>query len=272
MKLRLNTNFHSALIGYTGFVGSNLMRQAGFTHTFNSTNFKEMAGCGFDVVVCAGVSAAKYLANRDPVNDLRQIERLQEVLTSVRAGVFVLVSTIDAYHRPEQVVESDIPVLAGHHPYGVHRYLFERFVLNTFSNTMIFRLPGVFGPGLKKNVLFDLMHRERLSEIHPEGQFQWYPIDRLWHDIDRAADAGIDLLNLAVEPMVTSELVQRLFPDVRLDTKYSDPPRYDMWTSHAEALGGSGNYLMNKGDVFSHLAGFVSGQPSSTSVFGKSGY
>jgi hypothetical protein len=264
-KIILNTKFNNALIGYTGFVGSNLVSQTAFTHTYNSTNFQDMAGRSYDVVVCAGVSAAKYLANREPVNDLQQIERLQDVLTSVRAGRCILISTIDVYNPPRQVIETDLPVLQDHHAYGAHRYMLERFVMNTFSDTMVFRLPGVFGTGLKKNVLFDLMHRSRLDEIDPAGVFQWYPVSRLWRDIEAAVAADIDLLNIAVEPLRTDELVRRFFPDVRLRTKNGITPVYDMWTMHAAKLGGSGNYLMEKETVLAELAGFLGQQSMANS-------
>ena len=41
-----------ALIGYTGFVGSNLQRAARFDALFNSRNYRAMADCNFDLVVC----------------------------------------------------------------------------------------------------------------------------------------------------------------------------------------------------------------------------
>ena len=46
-----------ALIGHTGFVGSNLTNKHTFPALFNSTNIEEMRGGTFDSVVCAGVQA-----------------------------------------------------------------------------------------------------------------------------------------------------------------------------------------------------------------------
>ncbi len=43
----------TALIGYTGFVGSNLLHDRSFTRRYRSTNIETIAGEHFDLVVCA---------------------------------------------------------------------------------------------------------------------------------------------------------------------------------------------------------------------------
>jgi len=58
----------NALIGYTEFVGSNLNQQYTFDHSFNFSNFMEMDGQHFDLLVCAGISAVKWLVNKEPEN------------------------------------------------------------------------------------------------------------------------------------------------------------------------------------------------------------
>ena len=50
----------SAIIGNTGFVGSNLIRQRHFDAFYNSKNIETKS---FDLVICAGVPAVKWLAN-----------------------------------------------------------------------------------------------------------------------------------------------------------------------------------------------------------------
>ncbi|HWE22378.1 MAG TPA: pyridine nucleotide transhydrogenase, partial [Myxococcales bacterium] len=75
----------SALIGHTGFVGSNLRRALPFDVLVNSQNVEELRGGSFDLVVCAGTRAEKWKANRDPAGDLAGIDRLIAVLREVRA-------------------------------------------------------------------------------------------------------------------------------------------------------------------------------------------
>ena len=66
-----------ALIGYTGFVGSNLLRQRAFDATYNSKNIGDIAGREFELLVCAGAPAAKWLANSKPDEDAANLDRLQ---------------------------------------------------------------------------------------------------------------------------------------------------------------------------------------------------
>src|SRR4051812_36910595 len=96
-----------ALIGHTGFVGSNLARAGHFTHCFNSANFRAMAGESYDEIVCCGISAAKWLANSDPQRDWTGIKDLLDVLAITRAHRFVLISTIDVYPDPSQPLNED---------------------------------------------------------------------------------------------------------------------------------------------------------------------
>ena len=70
----------TALIGNTGFVGSNLLRTKNFTHLFNSTNIHQIVNADFSEVICAGVSAAKWQANLYPEKDIENINKLIEFL------------------------------------------------------------------------------------------------------------------------------------------------------------------------------------------------
>ena len=48
-----------------------------------------------------------------------------------------------------------------------------------FPGALIVRLPGLFGAGLKKNLIYDFVHDNRLDLIHPDGQFQFYDLERI---------------------------------------------------------------------------------------------
>ncbi|WP_240726031.1 MULTISPECIES: hypothetical protein [unclassified Escherichia] len=61
-----------ALIGYSGFVGTTLLRQRRFDALYRSTNIDEIFGKTFDTVVCAAAPAQKWLANKDPADDIKK--------------------------------------------------------------------------------------------------------------------------------------------------------------------------------------------------------
>jgi hypothetical protein len=244
------------LIGFTGFVGSSLHRSAGFARLFNSVNFRDMSGCSFSTLVCCGVPAVKWLANKDPDADKAAIEALEGVLRSVRAERFVLISTVDVYpcvSGSDEATDCNSP----NHPYGTHRLNFERFVRSQFDSALIVRLPALFGRGLKKNVLFDMLAARNLDQVSPRSSFQWYSVDRLWSDILRADAAGIDLLNVATEPLQTKEIAHRYFPELALGPENLPVQFYDVRTMHCGALGGAHGYLIPKEATLSAMAEFI---------------
>ncbi|MGL6100395.1 MAG: NAD-dependent epimerase/dehydratase family protein [Fusobacteriaceae bacterium] len=146
------------LIGYTGFVGGNLDRQDNFQKRYNSKNISEIKNENFDILYCAGVSAVKWFANQNPEKDISGINSLVENLKIVKAKKFVLISTIDIYSELGEVDEDTIPNILKQDTYGKNRYYLENWVKETFENYLIVRLPALFGKGLKKNFVYDLMN------------------------------------------------------------------------------------------------------------------
>lgn len=246
-----------ALIGHTGFVGGTLASARSFEARFNSTNIEQIRGCRFDRVVCAGVSAVKWQANQEPERDWQAIARLIACLEHVEAARFVLVSTIDVYRETSARTEADLPTAEGLHPYGRHRLALESFVAGQFGSHKIVRLPALFGTGLKKNALFDLLNRHQTEKIPANAQFQWYPLHRLADDLDRIEAAALRVINITSEPLAMDELRRRFFPGVPLGPVAADPPRYDLQTLHDRLLRGSGGYHLRRDSVLREIAAFV---------------
>jgi hypothetical protein len=249
-----------ALIGYTGFVGGALLRDHPFAATFNSRNIEEIRGQSFDRVVCAGVSAVKWLANKEPEQDWQGISRLIDCLKEVSAKSFVLISTIDVYREPNGATENDVPPLEGLHPYGLHRLRLEAFIAERFARHTIVRLPALFGPGLKKNALYDLIHRNQPEKIVPNAAFQWYPTRRLSQDLDRIDAAGVELINITAEPVPMETIRRHFFPEVAVGAPVATPPLYDLRSIHDTLLGGRGGYHLSAGQVLAEMADFVAGE------------
>ena len=59
----------NALVGYTGFVGSNLLQFFKFDELYNSKNFYEAKNKHFETIFFCGVPAIKWLANKNPEED-----------------------------------------------------------------------------------------------------------------------------------------------------------------------------------------------------------
>lgn len=243
----------TALIGHSGFVGSNLLAKRSYDAIFRSADIDRIRGQSFDHIVCAGVQAMKWWANLHPADDRAGIDRLLGPLSEVSAQRFTLISTIDVYPVPRNVDEDSPIELHEHHAYGLHRLEVEAWIRERFPNVLIARLPGLFGPGIKKNVIFDMLHDNDLHKIHPGGVFQYYDLRRLADDIDRAWSLGVGLLNVSTEPLGTGAIHDRFFPDHKLGASGPAPAGYDMRSRHASAWGGSDGYLYRKHQVLEDL-------------------
>jgi hypothetical protein len=247
----------SGLIGYTGFVGSNLARQRDFDQLYNSKNFGEMKGKQFDEAVCAGVYAVKWMANKEPEKDREKLTILQDILATVNAKQFVLISTIDVYpvivHEDERFDCSTM----SNHAYGIHRLEFEKFCADHFENCLIVRLPGLFGQGLKKNAIYDLLNDNCLEMINVNSSFQYYNLDNLWLDIKLAMNAKLKLINLFTEPVSTSEIVNGFFPGKKLGQNPAPEVHYDLHTIHGSLRGKDGNYLYSREEILRQMGAFI---------------
>ena len=246
-----------ALIGHTGFVGSNLSSQLVIDQKFNSQNIREIEGQSFDEVICAGTPAAKWVANREPEYDQLNIERLSASLKLISAKHFVLISTVDVYNKPNGLTEEDIPDVINLQPYGKHRLAFERFVSEKFNSHSIVRLPALFGVGLKKNALFDLMTNNQTYNIIPNASYQWYPLRRLGSDLKIIIRSNISLINVTSEPILMETIRSRFFPFARIAEPIPHPPNYDLRTKYASELGGENGYHLDANTVLSEMNGFL---------------
>jgi nucleoside-diphosphate-sugar epimerase len=247
----------TALIGYTGFVGNNLLTQMQFSHRYNSKSIDSIRGESFDLVVCAGAPAEKWKANCDPAADRAALDRLTAPLATVRASRVILISTVDVFGSPVDVDEMTRIDPGSATAYGRHRFELEQFFANRFQ-TLIVRLPGLFGPGLKKNVIFDLLHDNRVDAIVPSSEFQFYDLADVAADIAIASQARLSLLHCATEPISVQALAETAFGrTLRPSRSGMTPARYDFRSQHAALFGGSNGYLRDRKSVLAALCAFV---------------
>ena len=148
----------TGLIGHSGFVGGALLRQTDFDACYNSATIATIEGQAFGTLVCAAAPGSMFEANRSPERDAAQIDGLIARLATIRAERFVLISSVAVLadfaggnDEGTQAFQQDLA-------YGRHRRALEAFVESHFASSLIVRLPALFGQGLRKNFLFDLMN------------------------------------------------------------------------------------------------------------------
>ena len=301
----------NVLVGYTGFVGSNLFASGAFERGYNSKNIQEAYGLRPDILVYAGLRAEKYLANNFPEKDFALIKEAEHNLEKICPRRLVLISTIDVYKDPIHVTEDTEIVTEGLQAYGFNRYLLEQWVREHYPDALIIRLPGLFGKNLKKNFIYDFIHqipfmlkekkflefftafpelaeyyekldngfrRCRKIDIEEENVlkeifsqlnfsalnftdsrsiFQFYPLDRLWKDINIALSFDLKLWNPATEPVSAAELYRYLSGEEFVNEISNKPALYDYWTKYAGYFEGKDGYIMSKTQVLDEIGKFV---------------
>jgi nucleoside-diphosphate-sugar epimerase len=247
----------AALVGHTGFVGSNLARQHRFEQFYNSRNIGEVAGQAFDLLVFAGAQSKKWWSNANPDEDWAGIRSAIDAVAAARAKKAVLISTIDVIPVSQsargELADCDTEPMQ---PYGRHRRALEKAFVAQFPGALIVRLPALSGPGLKKNVLYDLLNDNILDKINPASSFQYYDLTRLWRDITLAMDAKLGIVHLFPEPVATKEIVDRFFPGKAIGSDPAPAAHYDYRTRHGALFGGGDRYIEDAAGVLARLGAF----------------
>jgi hypothetical protein len=251
----------NALVGFSGFVGSTLLKQATFDSLYRSTNIGDIEGRTFDTVVCAGAPAQKWSANKDPVADRQKIDSLIAHLRSVRCKTFILISTVDVFTNPVGVDEGTVVDESGLHAYGLHRRLLEKFVEQHFAKHLIVRLPGLVGPGLRKNVIFDFLNNNNLHMIDSRASFQFYPMVSLWYDIQTALNASLKLVHLTAEPLTVSDVSKQGFGKAFHNAPAGKPAAYDMRTCHAGIFDAASAYQYSARETILAVRAYAQSEP-----------
>ncbi len=190
-----------SLVGYTGFVGSNLASVGDFDGLYNSKNVKEAYGTNPDILFYSGVPAAKFIANKFPEMDMSIMKGAVENIRKINPKKLVLISTVDVYKQPNGKDEDSFMETDGLEAYGKNRLWLEEQVKEICPDYHIIRLPGLYGKNIKKNFIYDfinyipaLLNEKKMAELSAKEPSlkEYYTLreDGFWAvkgDIDRAS-------------------------------------------------------------------------------------
>ncbi len=235
-------NSRDCIIGSTGFVGGALCRQHDFAGRYTSRNIMSIGEEPWDTVVCAAAPGSMFEANTAPESDARKVAALCDDLRKARAKRFVLISSIavleDFAGQDDEGTTRFQQALA----YGRNRRALEVFCTEQFENCLVVRLPALFGPGLRKNFIFDLMNpmpsmltADKLAALsdgleasqaaelaqlyHPDPATGMLKLDRAAHDAGprRAElDAAVSALGASATQFHNPETTYQYYDIMRL--------------------------------------------------------
>jgi sugar phosphate isomerase/epimerase len=261
----------NGIVGYSGFVGSNLLQYYIFDNFYNSKNFEKAINKHFDVLFFCGLPAVKWYANKNPDEDYNNIENIKNILNTITCNKFILISTVDVYEATNNnLLNEDYDCnYDKNHTYGKHRYLFEKYISNKFENYHIIRLPALFGKGLKKNIIYDLINNNQIDKIPYYSSLQWYDLNRLKNDIEIVIKNNIKICNFFTEPLDTKDII-KVFSKVyninydfqieylNSDDSFNKKIIYNICTKYSKLFGSNlNNYICDKNEVLDRIEEFL---------------
>jgi nucleoside-diphosphate-sugar epimerase len=254
----------TGIVGYTGFVGSNLAANHSFDELFNSSNVQSIRGKSFDLLVTAANRADAHRINADPESDWREIQSLTRTLSQARVGKLVLISTVCVYPSGGSPDEYTPLQEGGLTPYGRNRLRQERILSDQFD-TVVLRLPQLFGLNMSKGIVYDLLNDHRVEHIDPRLNYQLYDLRELWGLVTQVIERGIATLNVATEPLSAGKIAQEVF-GIDLAGQAGDSSANEggysrnMTSAHADLLANASDYLCSSDAMLSKLREFVHAQ------------
>jgi nucleoside-diphosphate-sugar epimerase len=225
-----------AIVGAKGFVGSALANKFNRSEQYTRDNISKLQKSSAQTLAVTAAPAVKWKANQYPVEDFDAISKIYNLISTSKATECILISTIDVFPSGVEFTEADPPSEKNVEGYGRNRIWLEQKIMNRFEKHLIIRLPAMYGPGLKKNVLFDLLNnRQDVSYPGYENIYEWLDVCDVPDLIVRARELGLDVLNLATEPTVLGVIVEEVF-NVVLPKNDSKSIQYKMRSNHVSSM------------------------------------
>jgi hypothetical protein len=117
------------------------------------------------------------------------------------------------------------------------------------------RLPVVYGEGLKKNIIYDLLNKNQIKNINPNDILQYYPVDKLYLDINFSIKNNLSLINLSSEPIKNSEIIKIFYKKIILNKKKIAIRNYNMKSIYSK-IWNKKNYIYTKKYIINDLIKF----------------
>lgn len=204
------------VIGFNGFVGSSVLEalKSEDVVLIDRSNINLCSSDNYSTLfICAG-EARKWFVNSNVKEATSNMVDLYKSISCYRASQVVYFSSIDVYNK-------DLTINDGYstEPYGVTKLVLEELISKTFENCVIVRLGALFGKGLKKNFLFDLLNKrhEWIEKQSPLSGFQYFnmgQIKSVWENVEEFQ--GLHIVDAFSEVVYNRDIMDHLGLDYSL--------------------------------------------------------
>lgn len=141
-----------AVIGAGGFLGKQISKVFMLSNEFevtevfrNNYEAEKQKQDEYDLIVHSAMPSKRWWAANNPMGDFDATVRLTaDILYNWKFKKLALISSISARIQTS-------------HSYGRHKHVAEVLVLDHSENNLVFRLGGLYGEGLDKGVIYDMI-------------------------------------------------------------------------------------------------------------------
>ena len=208
------------IIGYKGFVGSAIHSHFWAKYSSNifgisRENYSEVPK-EYDLLINSNGNPKKRLAESDPRLDFdMNVVSTAKSLFDFKFKRYIFISTVEVYnsHDDPELSKEDQNIEEEYlSNYGFDKYLAEKLVRKYAKNNLIFRLGGMVGPNLQKNMVYDIVNLGK-TFISPLSKFQYIDTPSVARAIGDVIDHGAEdneIFNVCGDETISGEEIAEM--------------------------------------------------------------
>lgn len=156
-----------AVFGANGFVGKSLCYSLSksseyITVPVTRDNYIESLGKHYDIIINTSTPAARFWAKNNPAKDFNEtVQKTANIFYGCTFEKFIQISTVSARCQLDTV-------------YGRHKLAAE--AICNHGNNLVVRLSSMFGEGLKKGVLIDMLMGNKIF-LDADSRYSFSSVD-----------------------------------------------------------------------------------------------
>lgn len=155
-----------AIVGGGGFVGKSLCGILGQNPAFIVTpvtraEYERCKSLEYDVLINSAMPSKRFWAEQNPAQDfLETVQKTADLIYGWKYKKFIQISSVSARMQLETV-------------YGRHKAAAEKLC---HSNMLVVRLTSMYGEGLSKGALMDILNRRKVY-LNAESRYSFTPLE-----------------------------------------------------------------------------------------------
>jgi len=141
------------IVGAYGFFGNALCNNANCFDLnivkITKNNYSSACSDKYDFLINAATPSGKYWSLNNPYSDFQQtVDLTANLVYNWNYDKFIQISTMSANN------------IENYHPYGINKRVAE--IITLFKKSLVVRLGSLYGNGMKKGPLYDLLNTHKL--------------------------------------------------------------------------------------------------------------